>query len=231
MCRIAYFPPGTDLSRKEYSRFYRFLEATNGGFGSGIGWFDSTGKGRIVKGVGIPPEFLALRTEELLRKNQTSSGVIFHTRIPTIGAYNDHNCQPFKVKKTIMAYNGTWRFYNQFKLPLLMRTKKKTKEYKSILRANDGELIAILIQKFGFDIVELIKSGVIVTMYPSKVKLRNGIEKFGSLTFKNGKIIYASEFPSYSVLKKDIFNEKHYLQIKSINSLRINPHTTIFQKS
>jgi len=107
MCRLAYIPHPEAWSDETLVGYMAHLIKVGGGKGNGIAWIDAeTGEFKGVKGVAkTPAELLAV-----IRENQDKMryGVIFHTRIPSVGRVCDELCMPFVGNKVIYAFNGTW---------------------------------------------------------------------------------------------------------------------------
>jgi len=107
MCRLAYIPHPEQWPDDALVGYMAHLIQVGGGKGNGIAWIDAeTGEFKGVKGVAkTPAELLTV-----MRENQDKMryGVIFHTRIPSVGRVCDELCMPFVGDKVIYAFNGTW---------------------------------------------------------------------------------------------------------------------------
>lgn len=124
MCRLLYFPANSEMIRKigkeNLTAFLKQLEKSAGGDGNGIGFFTSKGEAKIFKGVNFKVEDAAEIIYNVITKEKTSSGVIFHTRRASVGNVSDELCHPFQGKGFLLAHNGHWAKYEDYALILML---------------------------------------------------------------------------------------------------------------
>jgi len=149
MCRL--YVVTRRVPQKVLEKNMKVLEDSCGGNGNGLGWWDN-GK-KIEKGV--------KKTCEELSKLAAVGPYpkLFHTRLATHGGVFDDLCHPFDAGDHIVAHNGIWSSYDDAKWTLL--GKEKTRD---IVSASDSLIAAMLIKHFGDDVLDLIDSGMWVTI-------------------------------------------------------------------
>lgn len=189
MCRIAFFPNPEKIASTFLKHFFAYLDEKAGGDGQGCGgWVE--GNPFVWKNSASTPEDMA----KIITENKWDNGVMFHTRLSSVGKISDDNCHPFLHEnegeiKTITCHNGHLSCIPSIKLFLL---ENGTFAKDKILSMTDSEIIGYYINKYGFEIASIF-GGTILTSYKDETHIMvNGDFEY----IKVGDVyIYASEFP------------------------------------
>lgn len=194
MCRLAYVPKNS-INESFLRLLFSFLEKANGGDGNGIGGFVN-GQPFIWKSSDTKQMNALL---EVAMSTNWDNGFIFHTRSASIGGISDTNCHPYVYDNTITAHNGHVLSIPAIKIMML---ENNIWDKTRLLTATDSEIIAYYINKYGFEMVNMFDSGVIMTSYPTHTLVRVMSNSFEFINH-NGVYIYASEFPKDIALKSE----------------------------
>ena len=207
MCRLAYIKEPEKFGTENLTLLFTELEKSQGGDGNGIAGF-SNGIPVCIKGA-------KLKIPELMQKIEGikwDAGFIFHTRKSSKGEISDFNTHPFLTKNNyILAHNGHWSGADNFKPALLINGEISLSDF---LKCNDSYIMSLLIDKFGFDAVELM-TGTILVMNKNDIILYNGGE------FMRGDInettIFASEIPEELQCTNVKKFKSYYISLKTYN--------------
>jgi hypothetical protein len=109
MCRLAYFPKGTKISKKRLVGLLAALEKSMGGHGTGVAVCDDNGGYKIVKALDMKVQHAADVIHQALRDGHHA---YFHTRLVSVGWREDEQCHPHEAVgpawRGFVVHNGTW---------------------------------------------------------------------------------------------------------------------------
>lgn len=109
MCRLAFVPPKSKISRSELIDLFEYLEKQCGGDGNGFVLVAPDGSTTTQKGVKLASGDIVKRANPWIRKG---ASLIWHTRKVSVGWVADEQCHPHVVrgKKSNghLVHNGTW---------------------------------------------------------------------------------------------------------------------------
>lgn len=188
MCRLAYFPPGSEPLSKHGIRLLEALCAAQGRDGMGVGALQEKGFA-VVKGINAKPEasIKGLKGHE--------RGLIFHARLASSGGQKEELCQPFVFGETMTVHNGHWTDWKQAIWGLIANGGIKPGDGL----INDSACAAALVGRVGRFALNFIETGVFITWKKGErwpvATVRAGDFAYSSLP--EGGIIYASSFPSW----------------------------------
>lgn len=185
MCRLAFVPPKSPISRGELSDLFDYLERQCGGDGTGYLLIpkDEDKPTRMVKGVKLSTKMVV---KDVYRPIRGGHGLIYHTRKVSVGWLSDDQCHPHVVggrkARGYLVHNGTW--------------------YDGVAIANylgcgsDTAALARVLGKFGMEGAEdrglFPKSGVFLLHLNGELR---AIKKGGDLRYCPRTGIFASSFP------------------------------------
>lgn len=187
MCRLSYIPRPADWTKEELHELFTFLDNAAGGDGIGVGWRTSSGL-EVHKGVDLTPGDAAT----LVAESNSLNGVLFHTRIPSVGIKCDELCMPFKIADhSLYVYNGTWGDWRNAYYSLLGQGVKLPPPP----HVSDALVAAEFLSHWGVEYVTLMDKGVSVVLGPSEVLLEKAYFGDFGVARDGDRTIFASEFP------------------------------------
>lgn len=191
MCRIAILTNPIKINNLD--KWLEALEKSGGGDGNGIAYVDK-GKIKIEKSMKMTTASLSQR----INKNKYALPILFHTRKVSKGGKTDELCHPFYVTDNLaIVHNGTWTNYEHGMWTLLSRGFP----ISSIKEQSDTSLTAILINEFGIEILDIIKSGIWVTMdNKRKFTLYAYSSNFEMGQIEDGTWVYASDLSGVDIV-------------------------------
>lgn len=196
MCRLAFIPARTKISRKQLASFFNQLECSFGGDGNGYAAISPDGTVTIGKGVKMSTDQIA---GEAIKLNRAGYAIYFHTRKISVGWSSNDQCHPFRIDGPSwdgsLCHNGTWTEG----APLA----------KYLCTGSDTATLAYLIGEIGLPEIknrDLMPRSGIFLLYggkPGEAKMHTVLNLGGSLEYCPKTGVWASEFfkdwPNYNL--------------------------------
>lgn len=191
MCRLAFFPKGTDVTRPRVATLLADLEDMQGGDGAGIATWDKEGHPQVIKGVKVKGMTLG----RILRKKGNDNGWLFHARAASIGPKVDQLNQPFSTGDFLFVHNGHWNDWRILHFALMVNKGVTPNEHM-----NDSRVLSQLVQIAGLDALSWMSSGVYIGWKKGSewpyAYVQQGQFAYSSLPEdEGGGFVYASAFP------------------------------------
>jgi len=187
MCRLAFIPANSKISRKQMLSFFSQLEGSFGGDGNGYAFVGPDGTVSIRKGVKMSCEQIAKEAHAL---NRQGNAIYFHTRKISVGWSSNEQCHPFKIQgaafEGALCHNGTWSEGGTLA--------------KYLLTGSDTATLAYLVGQIGFEELDkrklMPKSGIFLVFggKPGDAKIHSVLNLGGSLEYCPATGVWASEF-------------------------------------
>ena len=187
MCRIAFFPPRTDVKDPLVMPHLGYLVEYQGGDGAGIGTW-SGDKQVMIKGMQHDGKSLG----RILKKRGNETGWLFHARLASVGPKVNELTQPMSAGDELFVHNGHWSGWDNLYWPMLMQGKIDVKE-----NVSDSLIMSRMIEATGRELLQRMASGVFVTFRKGAdhavLTLQSGAFAYSSLP--GGGFVYSSSFP------------------------------------
>lgn len=187
MCRLAYFPANTPVTRDDLLTHLNQLEKSMGGDGNGYVAIGPNGEMLLNKGVKLANKKIVNTIYPLIQQGWS---VYYHTRKISIGWGCDAQCHPFEIDgdsfSGALCHNGTWMDGGTLA--------------KYLQTGSDTATLAYLIGELGLDELEkrkLIPSSGVFLLYgaePGETKQHKVLLQGGSLEYCPKSGVWSSEF-------------------------------------